>query len=158
LLWPALLVVSQITDTAAQTLPVLGYVAAKNANPKRLEVFKQGPDARQDRHVMSQALRLCVRNPASSVASLLSSSVAQLRRTAFGCRRRPRVALAVRPSVQQPHPTLLDSPPSRTRLTEELDVAWAMRRRSVAAEHAAVAGFGFLPFTAITEPCMVAIC
>ncbi len=24
------------------TLPVLGYVAAKNANPKRLEVFKQG--------------------------------------------------------------------------------------------------------------------
>ena len=26
----------------AQTMPVLGYVAAKNANPKRLEVFKQG--------------------------------------------------------------------------------------------------------------------
>jgi putative ABC transport system substrate-binding protein len=27
---------------AAQTVPVIGYVAAKNANPKRLEVFKQG--------------------------------------------------------------------------------------------------------------------
>src|SRR5262249_2353085 len=26
----------------AQTTPVMGYVAAKNANPKRLEVFKQG--------------------------------------------------------------------------------------------------------------------
>jgi len=32
----------QISETAAQTLSVLGYVAAKNANPKRLEVFKQG--------------------------------------------------------------------------------------------------------------------
>jgi putative ABC transport system substrate-binding protein len=32
----------QIADTAAQTVPVMGYVAAKNANPKRLEVFKQG--------------------------------------------------------------------------------------------------------------------
>src|SRR3984893_3638816 len=42
MLWPALLAVIQITDTAAQTLPVMGYVAAKNANPKRLEVFKQG--------------------------------------------------------------------------------------------------------------------
>jgi putative ABC transport system substrate-binding protein len=42
MLWPALLVVIQITDTAAQTLPVVGYVAVKNANPKRLEVFKQG--------------------------------------------------------------------------------------------------------------------
>jgi putative ABC transport system substrate-binding protein len=30
------------TDLAAQTLPVLGYVAAKNATPKRLAVFKQG--------------------------------------------------------------------------------------------------------------------
>jgi hypothetical protein len=57
MLWPALLAVTQITDTAAQTLPVMGYVAAKNANPKRLEVFKQGLDTRQDRHVMSQALR-----------------------------------------------------------------------------------------------------
>jgi putative tryptophan/tyrosine transport system substrate-binding protein len=42
MLWSALLVVIQLTDTAAQTLPVVGYVAAKNANPKRLEVFKQG--------------------------------------------------------------------------------------------------------------------
>jgi putative tryptophan/tyrosine transport system substrate-binding protein len=42
MLWPALLAVNQMTDTAAQTLPVMGYVAAKNANPKRLEVFKQG--------------------------------------------------------------------------------------------------------------------
>jgi putative tryptophan/tyrosine transport system substrate-binding protein len=38
----ALLAVVQITDTAAQTVPVLAYVAAKNVNPKRLEVFKQG--------------------------------------------------------------------------------------------------------------------
>jgi putative tryptophan/tyrosine transport system substrate-binding protein len=42
MLWLALLAVIQIADTAAQTLPVMGYVAAKNANPKRLEVFKQG--------------------------------------------------------------------------------------------------------------------
>jgi putative tryptophan/tyrosine transport system substrate-binding protein len=41
MLWPALLALVQITDTAAQTLPVMGYVAAKNANPKRLEIFKQ---------------------------------------------------------------------------------------------------------------------
>ena len=46
--WPigmlglAVLAVSQISETVAQTLPVMGYVAAKNANPKRLEVFKQG--------------------------------------------------------------------------------------------------------------------
>jgi putative tryptophan/tyrosine transport system substrate-binding protein len=32
----------QVADAAAQTTPVMGYVAAKNANPKRLEVFKQG--------------------------------------------------------------------------------------------------------------------
>lgn len=38
----ALLAVVQVTDAAAQTLPVMGYVAAKNANPKRLEVLKQG--------------------------------------------------------------------------------------------------------------------
>lgn len=31
-----------VTDGIAQTVPVMGYVAAKNANPKRLEVFKQG--------------------------------------------------------------------------------------------------------------------
>ena len=36
------LAVGQISETSAQTLPVIGYVAAKNANPKRLEVFKQG--------------------------------------------------------------------------------------------------------------------
>jgi putative ABC transport system substrate-binding protein len=42
MLWPVLLAVIQITDAAAQTLPVMGYVAAKNANPKRLEVFKHG--------------------------------------------------------------------------------------------------------------------
>lgn len=35
----ALLVIS---GSHAQRIPVLGYVAAKNANPKRLEVFKQG--------------------------------------------------------------------------------------------------------------------
>ena len=38
----AVLAVGQISETAAQTLPVMGYVAAKNGNPKRLEVFKQG--------------------------------------------------------------------------------------------------------------------
>ena len=38
----ALLTVAQITDAAAQTVPVIGYVAAKNVNPKRLEVFKKG--------------------------------------------------------------------------------------------------------------------
>ena len=38
----AVLAVGQISETAAQTLPVIGYVAAKNADPKRLEVFKQG--------------------------------------------------------------------------------------------------------------------
>ena len=31
-----------VTDAAAQTVPVMGYVAARNANPKRLEVFRQG--------------------------------------------------------------------------------------------------------------------
>jgi putative tryptophan/tyrosine transport system substrate-binding protein len=36
------LAAGQISETSAQTLPVMGYVAAKNANPKRLEVFKQG--------------------------------------------------------------------------------------------------------------------
>jgi putative tryptophan/tyrosine transport system substrate-binding protein len=38
----ALLGVVQVTNVAAQTTTVMGYVAAKNANPKRLEVFKQG--------------------------------------------------------------------------------------------------------------------
>jgi putative tryptophan/tyrosine transport system substrate-binding protein len=38
----AVLAVGQISETAAQTLPVVGYVAAKNADPKRLEVLKQG--------------------------------------------------------------------------------------------------------------------
>jgi putative ABC transport system substrate-binding protein len=38
----ALLIIVQVADTNAQTVPVMGYVAAKNANPKRLEVFKRG--------------------------------------------------------------------------------------------------------------------
>ena len=38
----AILAVGQISETTTQTLPVIGYAAAKNANPKRLEVFKQG--------------------------------------------------------------------------------------------------------------------
>lgn len=38
----ALLAIPYGTDGAAQTIPVMGYVAAKNANPKRLDVFKQG--------------------------------------------------------------------------------------------------------------------
>ena len=38
-----LLAAAPSADTsAAQTIPVVGYVSAKNANPKRLEVFKQG--------------------------------------------------------------------------------------------------------------------
>src|SRR5215471_19044991 len=36
----ALLAAVQVTN--AQTVPVMGYVAAKNVNPQRLEVFKQG--------------------------------------------------------------------------------------------------------------------
>ena len=37
-----LLALLHVTDGAAQPVPVMGYVAAKDANPKRLEVFKQG--------------------------------------------------------------------------------------------------------------------
>ena len=37
-----LLVVLHVTNLAAQALPVLGYVAAKNANLKRLDVLRQG--------------------------------------------------------------------------------------------------------------------
>src|SRR5215475_7386210 len=32
----------QVTESLAQPSPVMGYVAAKNASPKRLEVFKKG--------------------------------------------------------------------------------------------------------------------
>jgi len=42
LLGTALLLVPPVQMGVAQSVPVLGYVAAKNANPKRLEVFKQG--------------------------------------------------------------------------------------------------------------------
>jgi ABC-type uncharacterized transport system substrate-binding protein len=38
----ALLLVPPVQTGVAQSVPVLGYVAAKNANPKRLAVFKQG--------------------------------------------------------------------------------------------------------------------
>jgi len=38
----AILLVPPFPTVVAQSLPVMGYVAAKNANPKRLEVFKQG--------------------------------------------------------------------------------------------------------------------
>ncbi len=38
----ALLLVPPVPTGVAQSVPVMGYVAAKNANPKRLEVFKQG--------------------------------------------------------------------------------------------------------------------
>jgi ABC-type uncharacterized transport system substrate-binding protein len=37
-----ILLVPPFPTVVAQSLPVMGYVAAKNANPKRLEVFKQG--------------------------------------------------------------------------------------------------------------------
>jgi putative tryptophan/tyrosine transport system substrate-binding protein len=38
----AVLAVAPMSEAAAQTLPVMGYVAAKNADLKRLEVFKHG--------------------------------------------------------------------------------------------------------------------
>jgi ABC-type uncharacterized transport system substrate-binding protein len=38
----ALVAAAPVAESVAQTVPVMGYVAAKNANPKRLDVFKQG--------------------------------------------------------------------------------------------------------------------
>jgi putative tryptophan/tyrosine transport system substrate-binding protein len=38
----ALLAALHVGDGIAQTMPVLGYVAAKNVNPERLEIFKKG--------------------------------------------------------------------------------------------------------------------
>ena len=38
----ALLTIVQVAQTNAQTTPVMGCVAAKNANLKRLEIFKKG--------------------------------------------------------------------------------------------------------------------
>jgi putative tryptophan/tyrosine transport system substrate-binding protein len=38
----ALLAMATISHASAQTAPIIGYVAAKNADPKRLEVFRQG--------------------------------------------------------------------------------------------------------------------
>jgi putative tryptophan/tyrosine transport system substrate-binding protein len=38
----ALLTIVRVAETNAQTIPVMGYVAAKNENPKRLECFKKG--------------------------------------------------------------------------------------------------------------------
>ena len=37
----SLLTIVQVAGNA-QTIPVMGYVAAKNANPKRFEIFKKG--------------------------------------------------------------------------------------------------------------------
>jgi len=37
-----LLAIVDVTDCTAQSVPTIGYVAARNASPKRLEVFKQG--------------------------------------------------------------------------------------------------------------------
>jgi putative ABC transport system substrate-binding protein len=42
LLYAALFVVLPASAGIAQSIPVLGYVAAENVDPKRLEVFKQG--------------------------------------------------------------------------------------------------------------------
>src|SRR5262245_53641471 len=42
LLGIALVMVPPVSTGVAQSVPVMGYVAAKNANPKRLDVFKQG--------------------------------------------------------------------------------------------------------------------
>jgi putative ABC transport system substrate-binding protein len=52
----ALLAIGQMTDAAAQTAPVLGYVAAKDANPKRLEAFRQG--LAQFGHVEGKNIRI----------------------------------------------------------------------------------------------------
>ena len=38
----ALLAMATISHASAQTAPIIGYVAAKNADPKRLEVLRQG--------------------------------------------------------------------------------------------------------------------
>src|ERR1700748_3056361 len=38
----ALLALLHVTGVCAQPVPLLGYVAAKNANPERLEVFRRG--------------------------------------------------------------------------------------------------------------------
>jgi len=38
----ALLLALPVPASIAQSVPVLGYVAAKNADPKRLEAFRQG--------------------------------------------------------------------------------------------------------------------
>jgi putative ABC transport system substrate-binding protein len=42
LLYLSLLVLYPLTNGVAQSPPVLGYAAAKNANPERLDVFKKG--------------------------------------------------------------------------------------------------------------------
>jgi hypothetical protein len=42
LLGASLLLFSPISASVAQPVPVLGYVAAKNADPKRLDAFRQG--------------------------------------------------------------------------------------------------------------------
>src|SRR5260370_8109855 len=42
LLGATLLLLLPMTASVAQRVPVLGYVAAKNADPKRLEAFKRG--------------------------------------------------------------------------------------------------------------------
>jgi putative ABC transport system substrate-binding protein len=42
LLWLALLLVLPHSAVVAQSVPLLGYVAARNADPKRLESFRQG--------------------------------------------------------------------------------------------------------------------
>jgi putative ABC transport system substrate-binding protein len=38
----AVLAALHVSDVSAQTVPVMGYVAAKNANPERLAIFKKG--------------------------------------------------------------------------------------------------------------------
>jgi putative tryptophan/tyrosine transport system substrate-binding protein len=42
LLGLALLTLVQVADTKAEPIPTLAYVAAKDANPKRLDIFKKG--------------------------------------------------------------------------------------------------------------------
>ena len=38
----ALLTIVQVSHTKAEPLPTLAYVAAKNTDPKRLDIFKKG--------------------------------------------------------------------------------------------------------------------
>jgi len=60
-----LLAAAHASATFAQSTPVLGYVAAKNANPKRLEVFKQGLKSYRELPLRLAEFGSCHRNEPS---------------------------------------------------------------------------------------------